>query len=104
MPIILQPKQANVTGTVEVVTLDGSLFFQPLPVAERARQLARDGVDIIVTLPFDWLSSPRLTGVTQQLLEASVESRLRSALAATGYRTISRRREVQHAIVVDAKA
>ena len=104
MTIILQPRQANVAGTVEPVTLDGSLFFQPLPVVERARQLATDGVDIIVILPLDWLSNPRLTGVTQQLLEASVESRLRTALAAAGYRTISRRPEVQHAIVLDAMA
>jgi hypothetical protein len=104
MTIILQSRQANVTGTVEVITLDGSLFFQPLPVVERARQLARDGVDIIVTLPFDWLNNPRLTGVTQQLLEASVESHLRSVLAAAGYRTVSRRREVQQAMVLEATA
>ena len=104
MTITLQPRQANVTGTAEAVSLDGGLFFQPLPVVERARQLARDGVDIVVTLPLDRLNAPRLTGVTRQLLEASVESHLRSALTAAGYRTISRRRHVQDAMVLDATA
>jgi len=62
MTIILEPRRASVTGTVEAVSLDGGLFFQPLPVVERARQLARDGVDIVVTLPLDRLNDPRLTG------------------------------------------
>jgi hypothetical protein len=42
--------------------------------------------------------------VTRQLLEASVESHLRSALTAAGYHTISRRRDVQDAMVLDATA
>ena len=104
MTIILEPRQASVTGTAEAVSLDGGLFFQPPPVVERARQLARDGVDIVVTLPLDQLNAPRLTGVTRQLLEASVESHLRSALTAAGYHTISRRRDVQDAMVLDATA
>jgi hypothetical protein len=104
MTITLEPEQTSVTGNVEAVSLDGGLFFQPLPVVERARQLARDGTDIVVTLPLDRLNDPRLTGVTRQLLEASVESHLRSALTAAGYRTISRRREVQDAMVLDATA
>jgi hypothetical protein len=104
MTITLQPKQTNVTDTVEAVSLDGGLFFQPLPVVERARQLAWDGVNIVVTLPLDRLDDPRLTGVTRQLLEASVESRLRSVLTAAGYHTISRRRDVQDAMVLDATA
>ena len=62
--------------------LDGGLFFQPLPVVERARQLARDGVQIVATLPLDRLNAPHITGVTRQLLEASVEGHLRSALTA----------------------
>jgi hypothetical protein len=104
MTIILEPRQISATGTVEAVTLDGGLFFQPLPVVERARQLARDGVDIMVTMRLDQLDAPRLTGVTRQLLEASVESHLRSALTAAGYRTISRRRNVQDAMVLHATA
>ena len=104
MTITLEPRQTSVTATAEAVSLDGGLFFQPLPVVERARQLARDGVDIVVTLPLDQLNAPRLTGVTRQLLEASVESHLRSALAAAGYHTISRRRDVQDAMVLDATA
>jgi len=104
MTIILEPRRASVTGTVEAVSLDGGLFFQPLPVVERARQLAREGIDIVVTLPLDRLNDPRLTGVTRQLLEASVESHLRSALTAAGYHTISRRRDVQDAMVLDATA
>jgi hypothetical protein len=96
--------RSDVTDIVEAVSLDGGLFFQPLPVVERARQLARDGVDIVVTLPLDRLNGPRITGVTRQLLEASVEGHLRSALTAAGYRTISRRRHVQDAMVLDATA
>jgi hypothetical protein len=102
MTITLQPQQTNLTGTAKPVSLDGGLFFQPLPVVERARQLARDGVGVVVTLPLDGLNYPRLTGVTRQMLEASVESHLRSALTAAGYRTISRRRDVQDAMVLDA--
>jgi hypothetical protein len=102
MTITLQPQQTNRTDTVEAVSLDGGLFFQPLPVVERARQLAAEGVDIVVTLPLDQLNAPNITGVTRQLLEASVESHLRSALTAAGYRTISRRRDVQDAMVLDA--
>jgi hypothetical protein len=102
MTITLQPQQTNLTGTAEPVSLDGGLFFQPLPVVEQACQLARDGVGIVVTLPLDGLNYPRLTGVTRQMLEASVESHLRSALTAAGYRTISRRRDVQDAMVLDA--
>ncbi len=104
MTITLEPRQTDVPGTAEAVSLDGGLFFQPLPVVERARQLARDGVDIVVTLPLDRLNDPRLTGVTRQLLEASVECHLRSALTAAGYHTISRRRDVQDAMVLDATA
>ncbi len=62
MTIILEPRQASVTGIVEAVSLDGGPFFQPLPVVERARQLARDGVDIVVTLPLDRLNDPALPG------------------------------------------
>jgi hypothetical protein len=102
MTIILQPQQTNATGTVEGVSLDGSLFFQPLPVIERARQLAGKGVAIVVTLPLDQLNAPHITGVTRQLLEASVEGHLRSALTTAGYRRISRRRDVQDAMVLDA--
>ena len=62
MTITLEPRQTSVTATAEAVSLDGGLFFQPLPVVERARQLARDGVDIVVTLPLDQLNAPALPG------------------------------------------
>jgi hypothetical protein len=62
MTIILEPRRASVTGTVEAVSLDGGLFFQPLPVVERARQLAREGVDIVVTLPSTGSTTPASPG------------------------------------------
>ncbi len=60
MTIILEPRQASVTGTAEAVSLDGGLFFQPLPVVERARRLAREGVDIVVTCPSTGSTTPAL--------------------------------------------
>ena len=88
----------------DTVVLDGGLFFQPLPVVDQARQYARRGVDIVVTLPLKQLDNPRLTGVSRMLLEASVEARLRDALHAAGYRRISRRRELPGVLVLDAGA
>jgi hypothetical protein len=102
MTITLAPQHTKHTGTAGAVVLDGGLFFQPLPVAEQARQLASEGISMVVTLPLGALDAPNITGVTRQLLEASVEGRLRSALTAAGYRTISRRRDVLDTMVLDA--
>ena len=59
---------------------------------------------IVVALPLDPLDDPRLTAVTRMLLEVSVETRLRHALQAAGYRHISRRGEVPGVLVLDARA
>jgi hypothetical protein len=71
---------------------------------DQVRQHARDGVDVVVTLPLDQLDNARLTGVSRMLFEASVETRLRQALHAADYRDVTRRREVTEVLVLDARA
>ncbi len=104
MTITYASKPIAAGEITDTVVLDGGLFFQQLPVVDQARQYARKGVDIMVTLPLEQLDNPRLTGVSRMLLEASVEARLRDALHAAGYRHISRRREVPGMLVLDAGA
>jgi hypothetical protein len=62
MTITVEPQKTKHTDTAGAVVLDGGLFFQPLPVIEQARQLARDAVDIVVTLPLDRLNAPSSPG------------------------------------------
>jgi hypothetical protein len=102
MTITITPNQATTTETADSVVLDGGLFFQPLPVIEQARQLARDGIDIVVSLPLGRLDNPRLTGMTRTLLEVRVEGHLRSALMAAGYRSLRRHRDIEGALVLEA--
>jgi hypothetical protein len=104
MTITYAPKPSTTDEVSDTVVLDGGLFFQPMPVIDQARHYARDGIDIVVTLPLLRLDNPRLTDVTRTLLEASVETRLRDALHAAGYRHISRRRDVPGELVLDARA
>jgi hypothetical protein len=100
--IATQPTaSAEITDTV---VLDGGLFFQPAPIIDQVRQHARDGVDVVVTLRLAGLDQPRLTGVSRMLLAASVETRLRQALHAAGYRNVTRRRDVPEVLVLDARA
>jgi hypothetical protein len=59
MTITISPNTSTTGESADAVLLDGGLFFQPLPVVEHAWQLARDGVDVVVTLPLSRLDNPR---------------------------------------------
>jgi hypothetical protein len=83
------------------IVLDGGLLFQPSAVVDQARELAAEGVPLIVSMSLDVLDQAPLTGVSRKLIEASVESRLRQALHTAGYRSVTRR-AVGGAIVLDA--
>ncbi len=102
MTITIESMPAPADVTTDTVVLDGGLFFQPLPVTNRARELARAGVGVAVTVPLTGLDSSRLTGVTRTLLAASVESRLRQALLAAGFRHVERRADVAGAVTLHA--
>jgi hypothetical protein len=104
MTITLTPKHSTTSEYADAVVLAGGLFFQPSPVIEQARQMARDGVDIVVTLPLSQLDNPGLTGMSRVLLEVSVEGHLRSALTGAGYRTVRRRQDIKDALVIEACA
>ena len=85
----------------EPVLLEVGLLFQPIRVVEQASQLAAVGVSLVVSMSLDVLDRAPLTGVSRKLIEASAESRLRQALYAAGYRSVTRR-PVVHSIVLDA--
>ena len=93
--------EADGAVAAEPIVLDGSLFFQPSPVVQEARRLAAEGVPITVSISLEDLDRAPLTGVSRQLIEASVDSRLRLALHAAGYHVVTRR-AVVGAIVLDA--
>ena len=93
----------EVAAVGEPIVLDGGLLFQPSPVVERARRLAKAGVDVTVSMSLAALTRAPVTGTTRSLLQAGVENRLREALYAAGYRTITRR-PVPGFIVLDASA
>ena len=93
----------EVAAVSEPIVLDGGLLFQPSPVVERARRLAKEGVDVTVSMSLAALDRAPVTGTTRSLLHAGVENRLREALYAAGYRTITRR-PVPGFIVLDASA
>jgi len=103
MTISYACKPAGVAEIADVVVLDGSLFFQPLPVVAQARRYAHNGVDLVVTMPLDGLATG-LSGVSTTLLEASVETRLRDVLMAAGFAHVHRRHDVPGALVLDARA
>jgi hypothetical protein len=87
----------------EPIVLNGGLLFQPSPIIEQARRLAAQGVDVAVSMSLAALDHAPVTGTTRWLLQAGVENRLREALYAAGYRTVTRR-PVPGSIVLDASA
>ena len=54
-------------------------------------------------MPLAALDQASVTGTSRSLLEARIENRLREALYAAGYRTVTRR-HVTGSIVLDASA
>jgi hypothetical protein len=102
-PSLVDADTATVTdATTDTVVFDGAPFFQPPPATDELERNAHAAVDVTLTLPLDALDSDRLTGVSRTLVEAAIETRLRHALYAAGYRNISRRIDTA-AVVLDAR-
>ena len=93
----------EVATVSEPIVLDGGLLFQPSPIIEQARRLAAQGVDVAVSMSLAALDQVPVTGTTRGLLQAGVENRLREALYAAGYRSVTRR-PVPGSIVLDASS
>ena len=102
MTITETPSAIFSAETTDARVLDGGLFFQPPPAIADLERYAHAGVDVTVKLPTDGLDRSPLTGVSRVLVEATVETRLRNALHAAGYRRISRHVDTA-AIVLDAR-
>jgi hypothetical protein len=103
MTIAYARRSDTVDRVADLLVLDGGVFFQPLPVVEQARRYASEGTDLVVRLRLDGAAS-RLSGVSGMLLEASVETRLRHALTAAGFRHIERRHEDPGVVSLHARA
>ncbi len=83
--------------------LDVRSLFQPSPVTDQLRRHARSGDRVSVSIAAESLDVPQLTGVTQTLFIAFVETRIRNALYAAGYRHVTRRATPAR-VVFDANA
>ena len=71
------------------------------PYLQLLERTSMSKIVAVVSMSLDVLDRAPLTGVSRKLIEASAESRLRQALYAAGYRSVTRR-PVVHSIVLDA--